>query len=140
MRLCGQCATPIGIREITSGERKVVTILFADVVGSTRFATAVDPEHLQAKMARFFQIAREEIQRYGGIVEKFIGDAVMAMFGVPVVHEDDAERAARSAASIPTRVGAEAVIENLPQVHIGSAPEKLSPIRRLLRRASPLSH
>jgi len=53
-------------------------------------------------MARFFQIAREEIQRYGGIVEKFIGDAVMAMFGVPVVHEDDAERAARSAASIRT--------------------------------------
>ena len=79
-------------------ERKIVTILFADVVGSTRLASAVDPEQFRAQMARFFEIAREEIYRYGGTVEKFIGDAVMAVFGLPVVHEDDPERTARALA------------------------------------------
>jgi len=100
-------------------ERKIVTVLFADVVDSTRLASTVDPEQVRAQMARFFEIAREEIQRCGGTVEKFIGDAVMAVFGLPVVHEDDPERAARAATAIRTRVSVAADSRTLPQVRMG---------------------
>ena len=119
MRFCGQCGTPMTVPAVAAEERKIVTVLFADVVNSTRFASMVDPEQLRAQMARFFEIAREEIHRYGGTVEKFIGDAVMAVFGLPVVHEDDPERAARAAAAIRARVSAEADRGALPQVRMG---------------------
>jgi class 3 adenylate cyclase len=119
MRFCGQCASSLAVSEFAAEERKIVTVLFADVVGSTRIASIIDPEQLRGQMARFFEIAREEIRRYGGTVEKFIGDAVMAVFGLPVVHEDDPERAARSAAAIRARVSAEADRGTLPQVRMG---------------------
>ncbi len=80
--------------EVGSEERRLVTIFLADVVASTQLS-AVNAEGLREQMARFFSIAREEIVRYGGTVEMFIGDAVMAVFGLPVIHEDDLLRAGR---------------------------------------------
>ncbi|HVS47575.1 MAG TPA: AAA family ATPase [Candidatus Dormibacteraeota bacterium] len=81
-------------------QRKVVTILFADVVGSTALATQSDPEVVRATMARYFQRITEVSEAYGGSVEKFAGDAAMVVFGVPTVHDDDAERAVRAALEI----------------------------------------
>jgi class 3 adenylate cyclase/tetratricopeptide (TPR) repeat protein len=81
-------------------QRKVVTILFADVVGSTAMAEQSDPEVVRATMARYFQRIAEISQSYGGTVEKFAGDAAMVVFGVPAVHDDDAERAVRAALEI----------------------------------------
>jgi class 3 adenylate cyclase/tetratricopeptide (TPR) repeat protein len=77
--------------------RKTVTVVFCDVVGSTALGESVDPEALRTVLARYFNRMREIIERHGGTVEKFIGDAVVAVFGVPVVHEDDALRACRTA-------------------------------------------
>src|SRR6266566_9229057 len=80
-----------------SAQRKVVTVLFCDVVGSTAPGESVDPEALQGLLARYFERMKGIVESHGGSVEKFIGDAVMAVFGVPVVHEDDALRACRAA-------------------------------------------
>src|SRR2546425_5183106 len=78
-------------------QRKVVTVLFCDVTGSTALGESVDPEALRALLARYFERMKAIVESHGGAVEKFIGDAVMAVFGVPVVHEDDALRAVRAA-------------------------------------------
>src|SRR5438128_776555 len=80
-----------------SAHRKVVTVVFCDVVGSTALGESVDPEALQELLARYFERMKGIVESHGGSVEKFIGDAVMAVFGVPVVHEDDALRACRAA-------------------------------------------
>src|SRR5438046_2827611 len=80
-----------------STHRKVVTVLFCDVVGSTGLGESLDPEALQGLLARYFERMKGIVESHGGSVEKFIGDAVMAVFGVPVVHEDDALRACRAA-------------------------------------------
>jgi class 3 adenylate cyclase/tetratricopeptide (TPR) repeat protein len=80
--------------------RKVVTVLFCDVVGSTALGESTDPEALQALLARYFERMKAIVQSHGGTVEKFIGDAVMAVFGVPTVHEDDALRACRAAVAM----------------------------------------
>jgi class 3 adenylate cyclase len=83
---------------VTSGaHRKVVTVLFCDVVGSTALGESVDPEALQGLLARYFERMSGIVEAHGGSVEKFVGDAVMAIFGVPVAHEDDALRACRAA-------------------------------------------
>ena len=78
-----------------SEERRLVTILFADVTGSTALGEELDPEDMRALLGRYYAIAREVVAAYGGTLEKFIGDAVMAVFGMPTAHGDDAERAAR---------------------------------------------
>src|SRR5213594_5147044 len=80
-----------------SAHRKVVTVLFCDVVGSTALGESTDPEALRGLLARYFERMKGIVERHGGSVEKFIGDAVMAVFGVPVAHEDDALRAVRAA-------------------------------------------
>src|SRR5213596_1836162 len=77
--------------------RKTVTVLFCDVTGSTSLGERIDPETLRRVMLEYFDEMRAAIERHGGTVEKFIGDAVMAVFGVPVIHEDDALRAVRAA-------------------------------------------
>ena len=101
-RFCGRCAAPL-VRTLPRSEvRKTVTILFCDVVGSTAMGEALDPESLRHVMERFFAAMRAAIERHGGTVEKFIGDAVMAVFGVPQVHEDDALRAVRAAVEMRT--------------------------------------
>jgi class 3 adenylate cyclase/tetratricopeptide (TPR) repeat protein len=94
-RFCEGCGRPLARG---SGERrKVVTVLFCDVVGSTALGDSTDPEALRALLARYFERMRAIVEHHGGLVEKFIGDAVMAVFGVPAVHEDDALRACRAA-------------------------------------------
>ncbi|MGI8657905.1 MAG: adenylate/guanylate cyclase domain-containing protein [Candidatus Limnocylindria bacterium] len=102
-RFCGACGAelPIGHeREV----RKTVTALFADVTGSTALGERLDPEALRRVMSRYFDEMRTAIELHGGTVEKFIGDAVMAVFGVPRLHEDDALRAVRAASEMMTRL------------------------------------
>src|SRR5712671_5051071 len=81
-------------------ERKVVTVLFADLVDFTSQAEALDPEDVEAILRPYHERLRSELERFGGTVEKFIGDAAMALFGAPVAHEDDPERAVRAALAI----------------------------------------
>src|SRR5262245_25503922 len=89
-RLCGMCGTSLATDAAGSREtRKVVSILFADVAGSTALGERLDAESLRQVMSRFFETTRSAVERHGGTVEKYIGDAVMAVFGIPVVHEDD---------------------------------------------------
>ncbi|MGZ8567111.1 MAG: AAA family ATPase, partial [Actinomycetota bacterium] len=99
-KFCGECAASLAVSEPTSEVRKTVTIVFCDVVGSTAMGEALDPESLRRVMERYFDAMQAAIERHGGTVEKFIGDAVMAVFGVPQVHEDDALRAVRAAAEM----------------------------------------
>src|SRR5512133_2869078 len=80
--------------------RKTVTVVFCDVVGSTSLGEQIDPETNRRVILRYFEEARRLLEGRGGTVEKFIGDAVMAVFGVPTVHEDDALRAVRAAAEL----------------------------------------
>jgi class 3 adenylate cyclase/tetratricopeptide (TPR) repeat protein len=110
-------------------QRKVVTILFCDLVGSTALGESTDPEALRARMQRYFDDLRVIVERHGGRVEKFVGDAVMAVFGVPVAHEDDALRALRAAVEMRTAVaehGLEARIGvNTGEVVVGGESEIL---------------
>ena len=80
--------------------RKTVTVLFCDITGSTSLGEQLDPESLRSLMSRFFEEMQAVLERHGGTVEKYIGDAVMAVFGIPAVHEDDALRAVRAAAEM----------------------------------------
>src|SRR5205814_59818 len=95
---CPRCGAPSTTRSAPSRERrKVVTILFCDVTGSTELGEQLDPEALRTLLGRYFDEMKAIVERHGGSVEKFIGDAVMAVFGVPQLHEDDALRAVRAA-------------------------------------------
>jgi class 3 adenylate cyclase/tetratricopeptide (TPR) repeat protein len=99
-RFCLSCGGPLAEASGTREIRKTVTVLFTDVAGSTALGERLDPESLRRVMARYFEEMRSVLERHGGSVEKFIGDAVMAVFGVPVLHEDDALRAVRAAAEM----------------------------------------
>jgi class 3 adenylate cyclase/tetratricopeptide (TPR) repeat protein len=103
-RFCSSCGTPLKAPAPASEQRKVVTILFCDLVGSTALGESTDPEALRARMRRYFEDLRAIVERHGGVVEKFVGDAVMAVFGIPVAHEDDALRAVRAAAEMRASV------------------------------------
>jgi class 3 adenylate cyclase len=95
-RFCDSCGAVL-VEAVARQQRKVVTVLFCDVAGSTALGERLDPEALRNVMSSYFELARAAIERHGETVEKFIGDAVMAVFGVPVVREDDALRAVRAA-------------------------------------------
>ncbi len=100
-RFCNACAAPLAVDDETRlEERKVVTVLFADLVGFTSRAERMDPEEVRSLLRPYHARLRDELERFGGTVEKFIGDAVMAVFGAPIAHEDDAERAVRAALAI----------------------------------------
>jgi class 3 adenylate cyclase/tetratricopeptide (TPR) repeat protein len=99
-RLCGMCGAALAPAAAAREERKVVTVLFTDLVGFTSRSERLDPEDVRATLSPYYSRLRAEIERHGGTVEKFIGDAVMAVFGAPVAHEDDAERAVRAALAI----------------------------------------
>src|SRR5580765_776743 len=100
-KFCLNCATPLTAPAEPAGEvRKTVSIVFCDVTGSTAMGEGLDPEPLRNVMTRYFDTMRASIERHGGTVEKFIGDAVMAVFGIPQLHEDDALRAVRAATEL----------------------------------------
>jgi class 3 adenylate cyclase/tetratricopeptide (TPR) repeat protein len=99
-RFCLACGTSLAPPEPAAEERKLITVLFCDIVGSTASAEKLDPEDVRARLAPYYVRARAELERFGGTVEKFIGDAVVALFGAPVAHEDDPERAVRAAFAI----------------------------------------
>ena len=99
-RFCDSCAAALTVPTAVREQRKTVTVLFCDVTGSTDLGERLDPEALRSLLARYFERMKATVERHGGTVEKFIGDAVMAVFGVPVLHEDDALRALRAAAEM----------------------------------------
>lgn len=99
-RFCPACGAALAAVPATAERRKVVSVVFADVVGSTALGERVDAETLRWAMQRWFRRMAEAIERHGGTVENYVGDAVMAVFGVPVAHEDDALRAVRAAAEM----------------------------------------
>jgi class 3 adenylate cyclase/tetratricopeptide (TPR) repeat protein len=105
-RFCLACAAPIARTSASpSEERKVVTVLFCDLVGFTALSDQADPEDVRATLRPYHLRLQQEIERFGGTVEKFIGDAVMAVYGAPVAHEDDPERAVRSGLRILGAIG-----------------------------------
>jgi class 3 adenylate cyclase/tetratricopeptide (TPR) repeat protein len=106
-RFCLACGTQLAETPPPQETRKVVTIVFSDLKGSTSLGEALDSEALREVMTRYFDAMRGELERHGGVIEKFIGDAVMAVFGLPRLHEDDALRAVRAAA------GMQAALERL---------------------------
>lgn len=103
-RFCLGCGSPLPRSRPNREVRKTVSVLFCDLVGSTEIGERLDPEALRAVLDRYFAVVRAQIEAHGGITEKYVGDAVMAVFGIPVLHEDDALRAVRAAAAIPPTV------------------------------------
>ncbi|HEY7196222.1 MAG TPA: adenylate/guanylate cyclase domain-containing protein [Gaiellaceae bacterium] len=127
-RFCGSCGAPL--EDAPIDERKLATVMFVDVVGSTASASAQDPERTRARLGRFYDACREEIERIGGTVEKFIGDAVVSAFGAPVAQEDHAERALHAALAVRRRIADEfegsleiRIGVNTGEVVVGSARE-----------------
>ena len=115
MKFCGECGTPMdggasapAARPAEAGvpvsERRTTTVLFADLVSFTAYSEGRDPEEVRELLSAYFAVARTVVGRYGGTIEKFIGDAVMAVWGVPVSHEDDAERAVRAGLDLVTEL------------------------------------
>src|SRR5262249_13137022 len=100
-RFCLACATPLAPAETALGEeRRIVSVVFVDLVGSTERGENLDPEDVRAMLAPYHEAVRNELESFGGVVEKFIGDAVMAVFGAPTAFGDDAERAVRAALAV----------------------------------------
>jgi len=116
-RFCGECGTPLAGAPTSSAaaghpavppaaERRLVSVLFADLVGFTSLSDTRDPEDVRDLLTRYFETSREVVGRYGGTVDKFIGDAVVAVWGTPTAHEDDAERAVRAGFDLTDAVAA----------------------------------
>ncbi|MEP6680599.1 MAG: adenylate/guanylate cyclase domain-containing protein [Chloroflexota bacterium] len=134
-RFCGECGSPLAEADAAvstaastpTSERRLVSVLFADLVGFTTISEARDAEDVRELLGRYFDASREVVDRYGGTVEKFIGDAVMAVWGTPVAQEDDAERAVRAALELVDaiqRLGESAGVPDLAlraAVHTGEA-------------------
>ncbi len=120
-QFCPHCGSPIS-GTLDTDERKVITVLFADLVDSTGLAQRLDAERAREVLGRFFDMVSEELRALRGQPEKFIGDAVMAVFGLPTVHEDDALRAVRAGLAIRSRVKhlcRELNLEEMLQVRVG---------------------
>jgi class 3 adenylate cyclase len=103
-RFCQACGSPLGDETGSREERRVVSVLFVDLVGFTSRSEHLDPEDVRGFLTRYYERARAEIERFGGSVEKFIGDAVMGVFGAPVAYGDDPERAVRAALAVRTAI------------------------------------
>ncbi len=96
-RFCPACAAPVEREDEAAASRRVVTVFFSDVAGSTQLGEQLDAEVVRGVMNRYFDAVSSALERHGGHIEKFIGDAVVALFGVPAAHEDDALRCVRAA-------------------------------------------
>jgi class 3 adenylate cyclase/tetratricopeptide (TPR) repeat protein len=137
-RFCPNCGSPVSTT-LGTEERKVVTVLFADLVDSTGVAQRLDPERAREVLGGFFDVASEELRALRGHPEKFIGDAVMAVFGLPQVHEDDAVRAVRAGLAIRDRMhrlseslGLDEPLEVRVGVETGEAAAGVGPVGQLL--------
>jgi class 3 adenylate cyclase/tetratricopeptide (TPR) repeat protein len=104
-RFCAFCGTPIVSGRVVAEERRTVTILFADLVGFTERSDRADPEDVRRTLVPFHRRVKEDLERYGGTLDKFIGDAVMGVFGAPIAHDDDPTRAVRAALAVLRSVG-----------------------------------
>jgi class 3 adenylate cyclase len=124
-RFCFACGTPLAPElEATEEERRIVSVVFVDLVGFTTQAEKLDPEDVRALLAPYHNAVREELESFGGVVEKFIGDAVMAVFGAPTAFGDDAERAVRAALAVRDRVDGVRIAVNTGEalVTLGARP------------------
>jgi class 3 adenylate cyclase len=128
-RFCSACGAGLAPAESAREQRKVVTVLFCDLVGSTALGESTDPEALRSRMRRYFEDLRVILERHGGSVEKFVGDAVMAVFGIPISHEDDALRAVRAATEMRDAITAHSLEArigiNTGEVVVGGEGETL---------------
>ncbi len=128
-RLCGMCGKSLADEPARREERKIVSVLFCDLVGSTAAAERLDPEDVRALLSRYHELVKAELERFGGTVEKFVGDAVMALFGAPLAHEDDPERAVRAALAVRDRLADDLAIRigvttGEALVTLGARPER----------------
>jgi class 3 adenylate cyclase/tetratricopeptide (TPR) repeat protein len=149
---CSRCGARVD-EALAAPERRIVTALFCDLVGSTELAERTDPEELDRLLRRYYGLAREAIERHGGTIEKFIGDAVAALFGFPLAHEDDPERAVRAALDIVQRIRSdeiglqvrvavetgEAFVRDAAQHHGFAAGDVMNTAARLQSAAEPMS-
>ncbi len=129
-RFCSECGTALAAASAAAGasassvaqasvsERRLVSVLFADLVGFTTLSELRDPEEVRELLSRYFDQCRVLIERYGGTVEKFIGDAVMAVWGTPVAREDDPERAVRAALGLTAMVAALGEEAGMPELRV----------------------
>jgi class 3 adenylate cyclase len=118
-QFCAACGHRLDRAGATEEERKLVTVLFADLTGSTALGERLDPERLRALLSDYFAATASVIESWGGVVEKFIGDAVMSVFGIPAAHEDDPERALRAALEMQSRLAdQDATIAERHGVHL----------------------
>ena len=128
-KFCGECGAPLdapaaarsapparSAREPATAERRLVSVLFADLVGFTTLSEARDSEEVRDLLSRYFDTCRAVVDRYGGTIEKFIGDAVMAVWGTPAANEDDAERAVRAALDLVNAVSELGVLVGTPEL------------------------
>jgi class 3 adenylate cyclase len=126
-QFCLACGRPLaGAKAPSREERRIVTVIFVDLVGFTSRAETLDPEDVRAILAPYHDRVRAEIVSFGGVVEKFIGDAVVGVFGAPTAYGDDPERAVRAALSVRTALGTQvriAVNTGEALVTVGARPE-----------------
>jgi class 3 adenylate cyclase len=121
-RFCGACGAPLGdagpprAARASGRERRLVSVLFADLVGFTAMSEHRDPEEVRGLLSSYFECCRTVIERHGGTLEKFIGDAVMAVWGTPVAREDDAERAVRAGLALTDAIRTLAEEERMPEL------------------------
>jgi class 3 adenylate cyclase len=117
-RFCGGCGAPLGPAASDSRERRLVSVLFCDLVGFTTFSESRDHEDVRDVLEDYFAAARRIVAAYGGTIEKFIGDAVMAVWGAPLAREDDAERSVRAALDLTAAVAALAQRLAIPELRV----------------------
>src|SRR6266513_2785601 len=120
-------------------ERRVITVLFADVAGSTALGDALDPEDVRVLLRRYYDIARETVVEHGGILEKFIGDAVVAVFGFPQAHDDDPRRALSAALALRDRVQHDTVLGERIPIRIGVNTGEVVAVRESATGDFPLT-
>jgi len=104
---------------VSTEERRIVTVLFADMAGSTALGEELDPEEMRGLLTRYYAVARETVTQHGGTVEKFIGDAVMAVFGLPTAHGDDPDRAVAAALAMRDRIRADELLSGRLAIRFG---------------------